>query len=66
MSRGLLRRMRPDITDVTGGMEGKIEEAALAASNGIPVFFVNLVKGNRLRDVVLGNKSVICSELVAD
>ncbi len=59
-------RMRPDITDVTGGMEGKIEEAGLAASNGIPVFFVNLVKGNRLRDVVLGNKSVVCSELVAD
>ncbi|MGD0422704.1 MAG: isopentenyl phosphate kinase [Candidatus Bathyarchaeia archaeon] len=59
-------KVRPDITDVTGGMEGKIEEAALAASKGIPVFFVNLVKGNRLRDVVLGHKLVICSELVTD
>jgi isopentenyl phosphate kinase len=57
-------RVRPDITDVTGGMEGKVEEAAKAAFEGIPVFFVNLIKGNRLRDIVLGHKSVVCSELV--
>jgi isopentenyl phosphate kinase len=57
-------RVGPDITDVTGGMEGKIEEAAKAAFEGIPVFFVNLIKGNRLRDIVLGRKSVVCSELV--
>lgn len=62
----IVARVRPDITDVTGGMEGKIEEAAKAASEGIPVFFVNLLKGNRLRDVVLGHKPVVCSELVTD
>ena len=59
-------RVRPGITDVTGGMASKIEEAAKAASEGITVFFVNLVKGNRLRDIMLGNKLVVCSELVAD
>jgi isopentenyl phosphate kinase len=58
--------MNPGITDVTGGMEGKLEEAAKAASDGIPVFFVNLIKGNRLRDLALGHKSVICSEVVSD
>jgi isopentenyl phosphate kinase len=52
-----------NITDVTGGMKGKLEEAATAASNGIPVFFVNLLKGNRLQDLILG-KRVICSEVV--
>jgi isopentenyl phosphate kinase len=57
-------KVRPDVTDVTGGMEGKIQEAAKAACEGIPVFFVNLAKGNRLRDLVLGNKLVVCSELV--
>jgi len=57
---------RPDITDVTGGMEGKIQEAAKAAYEGIPVSFVNLTKGNRLRDLVLGNKLVVCSKLVTD
>jgi isopentenyl phosphate kinase len=59
-------RVRPDITDVTGGMEGKIQEAAKAASEGIHVFFVNLLKGNRLRDIVLGHKLVVCSQLVTD
>jgi isopentenyl phosphate kinase len=57
-------RVGPDITDVTGGMRGKIDEATRAASEGIPVFFVNLLIGNRLRDVVLGHKPVVCSELV--
>jgi isopentenyl phosphate kinase len=51
------------ITDVTGGMKGKLEEAATVAFNGIPVFFVNLLKGNRMQDLVLGRR-VICSELV--
>jgi len=55
-----------DITDVTGGMRGKIAEASRAASAGISVCFVNLVRGNRLRDLALGRRSVICSELVAD
>ena len=64
--QSIAARVRPAITDVTGGMEGKIEEAAKAAFEGIPVFFVNLVKGNRLRDIVLGHKWVVCSELVAD
>ena len=57
-------RVRPGTADVTGGMEGKVEEATRAISKGVPVFFVNLVRGNRLRDLVLGSKSVICSQLV--
>ena len=52
------------ITDVTGGMKGKIEEASRAAEAGISVIFVNLVKGNRLHDIVFGRRSVICTELV--
>jgi isopentenyl phosphate kinase len=55
--------MSTSVTDVTGGMRGKLEEAAKAASNGIPVFFVNLLKGNRLRDLVLG-KQVVCSRVL--
>jgi len=66
VARKITANMSPDITDVTGGMEGKLEEAAKAASDGIPVFFVNLIKGNRLRDLALGHKSVICSEVVSD
>ena len=62
-----IRRISTDmgrtITDVTGGMKGKLEEAATVAFNGIPVFFVNLLKGNRMQDLVLGRR-VICSELV--
>ena len=55
--------MSTSVTDVTGGMRGKLEEAAKAASNGIPVYFVNLLKGNRLRDLVLG-KHVVCSRVI--
>jgi isopentenyl phosphate kinase len=40
--------------DVTGGMAGKITEAATAASKGIPVFFINLMKDERLTKVILG------------
>jgi isopentenyl phosphate kinase len=62
-----IRRISTDmgrsITDVTGGMKGKLEEAATAAFNGIPVFFVNLLKGNRMQDLALGRR-VVCSELV--
>ena len=56
----------PNVTDVTGGMKGKLQEASRAASSGIPVFFVNLTKGNRLRDLVLGRRSTICSEVVSN
>jgi len=62
-----IRRISTDmgrtITDVTGGMKNKLEEAAAAAFNGIPVFFVNLLKDNRMQDLVLGRR-VVCSELV--
>ena len=53
-----------DVTDVTGGMKAKVEEASRAVSAGISVFVVNLTKGNRMRDITFGQKSVICSELV--
>ena len=60
---GTTTGLSPNITDVTGGMRGKLVEAATAASKGISVFFVNLLKANRLRDLILG-KRVICSEIV--
>ena len=53
-----------EATDVTRGMRGKLEEATKAASDGIPVFFVNLLKGKRLQALALGHKRVICSEIV--
>jgi isopentenyl phosphate kinase len=37
-----------DAPDVTGGMAGKITEAVVAASMGVPVYFVNSTKDNRL------------------
>jgi len=54
-----------EATDVTGGMKGKLEEATRAASDGIPVFFVNLLKGKRLQALASGNR-VICSEILPD
>ena len=66
MIRRISTNITTDIADVTGGMKGKIKEASKAASAGISVFFVNLAKGNRVRDIALGHKSVICSELVTD
>jgi isopentenyl phosphate kinase len=49
--------------DITGGMAGKIVEAVAAASSGIPVYFVNLTKDERLEKVGLGHE-VICSQLL--
>jgi len=40
--------------DVTGGMGGKLKEAVVAARKGIPVYFVNLAKGDRLSRVAMG------------
>jgi isopentenyl phosphate kinase len=48
--------------DVTGGMAGKIFEAATAASRGIPVAFVNLNKDKRLTKVAMRQK-VLCSRI---
>ena len=44
-------------SDVTGGMAGKIREAIGAAKKGIPVDFVNLAKGERLKSVALGRNA---------
>jgi isopentenyl phosphate kinase len=49
--------------DVTGGMAGKIREAVTVASRGIPVYFVNLAKGERLKSIAL-NRSVPHSRIV--
>jgi isopentenyl phosphate kinase len=49
--------------DVTGGMAGKIREAIPAARHGIPVYFVNLTKKDRLRKVTLGQKA-LCSSIM--
>jgi isopentenyl phosphate kinase len=51
--------------DVTGGMAGKIMEAVVAASKGIPVFFINLTKDERLTKVILGQE-VRCSKILPD
>ncbi len=48
--------------DVTGGMAGKIKEAVEVASKGIPVYFVNLTKDERLRKVAFAEK-VPCSKI---
>jgi isopentenyl phosphate kinase len=42
--------------DVTGGMAGKISEAVVAASKGVPVFFINLTKDERLSKAILGQE----------
>lgn len=49
--------------DVTGGMAGKVREAARAARDGVPVYFVNIKKGKRLQKVVSG-QSVRCSKMM--
>jgi isopentenyl phosphate kinase len=49
--------------DVTGGMAGKIVEAVAAASKGIPVYFINLTKNDRLVKVVFGEE-VLCSKIL--
>jgi len=51
--------------DVTGGMAGKIKEAVGAARNGIPVDFVNLTKGERLKAVALG-QDADCTRILPD
>jgi len=50
--------------DVTGGMAGKIREAIVAARRGVPVYFVNLTRGDRLQLVAL-NRDVPCSRITA-
>jgi isopentenyl phosphate kinase len=51
--------------DVTGGMAGKITEAVVAASKGIPVSFINLTKDERLAKAILG-KEIRCSKILPD
>jgi len=42
--------------DVTGGMAGKIRESVIAASKGVPVWFINLAKHGRLVKAASGGK----------
>jgi isopentenyl phosphate kinase len=53
------------VPDVTGGMGGKITEAVQAVSKGVPVQFVNLTKGDRLKRAVLEQR-VIGSKILPD
>jgi isopentenyl phosphate kinase len=46
------------VPDVTGGMAGKITEGAIAARRGVPTYFVNLTKNNRLQDAALGGAAI--------
>lgn len=49
--------------DVTGGMGGKMKEAAVAASAGIAVYLVNLTKDERLQRAAFGQR-VLCSSIL--
>ena len=53
------------VPDVTGGMAGKLVEAGVAASKGIPVYFINLTKDARLAKAALG-QDVLCSRILPD
>jgi isopentenyl phosphate kinase len=44
-------------------MAGKIVEAVAAASRGIPVYFINLTKNDRLAKVAF-NEEVLCSKIL--
>jgi isopentenyl phosphate kinase len=55
----------PTAPDVTGGMAGKIVEAVVATSKGIPIYFVNLTKDDRLLKVGF-NLEVLCSKILPD
>ena len=63
--KSVARMSRPDkdVTDVTGGMSGKLMESITALRNNVPVFIVTLLEGDRLLDVAYGRKTV-CSEVV--
>jgi isopentenyl phosphate kinase len=56
-------RTNKDVTDVTGGMSGKLTESITALRNNVPVFIVTLLEHSRLLDVAYGRKT-ICSEIV--
>jgi len=51
------------VTDVTGGMGGKLTESITALRNNVPVFVVTLLEHDRLLDVAYSRKTV-CSEIV--
>lgn len=56
-------RATENVTDVTGGMAGKLRETAIAVRHGVPVFFVNVMELRRLLDVA-SNRKTICTEIV--
>ncbi len=49
--------------DVTGGMAGKIREAVSAVKKGIPTYFVNLTRDERLVKAASG-KPVLCTRIL--
>ncbi|UCE44112.1 MAG: isopentenyl phosphate kinase family protein [Candidatus Bathyarchaeota archaeon] len=52
------RARKPMVTDVTGGMLGKIEELIPAVEQGIPVIIVNATKPNNIYKALKGEKVV--------
>src|SRR5208282_52252 len=58
-----MSRTNQYVTDVTGGMGGKLTESITALRNNVPVFVVTLLEHDRLLDVAYGRKTV-CSEIV--
>ncbi len=62
-SRLLMKAGSRTTPDVTGGMAGKIKEAIIAADHGIPVYFINLTKDERLQKVAFGQE-VLASRIL--
>jgi len=56
-------RASEDVTDVTGGMGGKLNETVNAVRHGVPVFFVNVMELGRLLEVA-NNRKTVCTEIV--
>ncbi|MCX6642647.1 MAG: isopentenyl phosphate kinase [Candidatus Bathyarchaeota archaeon] len=49
-------------TDVTGGMLGKVQEAAFAVESGVNVLILNALKSDYIYNALLG-ESVVCTKL---
>jgi len=54
----ILKRLKGQAGDVTGGMRGKLEEAIRLAENGVESTIFNLTKSSNLRDLLNGSHSI--------
>ncbi|HET7404896.1 MAG TPA: isopentenyl phosphate kinase [Candidatus Bathyarchaeia archaeon] len=54
----ILKGLKGESGDVTGGMHGKVEEALKLAENGVESTVFNLTKSSNLRDLLNGSHSI--------